>query len=263
MFRFVILLAAALTAQAEQSTLEQANALFKAQHLSEAKSLAEQVLHTEPTNPYALEIKGNVQYLQGDAQAAIATFIDLLEAHPENQEAPYMLGRIYYQEGLLDQAIGQFDRLLKLNPASYKAYDNLGLCYAAKGDDEKATRYMLTAIKLTQNDHPEYDTAYADLAELLLKTGDASKAFGAASKAANRNPNSARNFYLGGKALDQLGKPDLALNWLQRSVALDPTYPEPQYLLARVYRKLGKTEEADTAQKKFLDLRARNPGPRR
>jgi len=263
MLRFVILIALAFAALAQESTLAQANALFKAQRLSEAKNLAEEVLHTQPTNPYALEIKGNVQYLQGDSSAAIATFIDLLEAHPENQEAPYMLGRIYYQEGSLDQATGQFERLLKLNPASYKAYDNLGLCYAAKGDDEKAMRYMLTAVKLTQNDHLEYDTAYADVAELLLKTGDAQKAFGAASKAADRNPNSARNFYLGGKALDQLGKTDLSLNWLQRSVALDPTYPDPQYLLARIFRKLGKTEEADAAQKKFLDLRAKNPGPRK
>jgi tetratricopeptide (TPR) repeat protein len=263
MLHLVILIASAFVAQAQENALVQANALFKAQRLNEAKALAEQVLHAEPTNPAALEIKGNVQYLQGDSSAAMSTFIDLLEAHPENQEAPYMLGRIYYQEGLLDKAIGQFERLLKLNPASYKAYDNLGLCYEAKGDDEKAMRYILTAIRLTQSDHLEYDIAYADLAELLLKDGDAEKAFGAASKAADRNPNSARNFYLGGKALDQLGKTDLALNWLQRSAALDPTYPEPQYLLARIYRKLGKTEEADAAQKKFLDLRAKNTGPRK
>ncbi len=263
MLRLAIVIAAAASVVAQESTLTQANASFKAQRFTEAKDLADQVLKADPANPAALEIKGNVQYLQGDTSAAIGTFIGLLEAHPQNQEAPYMLGRIYYQEGLLDQATGQFERLLKLNPASYKAFDNLGLCYAAKGDDEKAMRYMLTAVKLTQTDHPEYDTAYADLAELLLKTGDAPKAFSAASKAADRNPNSARNFYLGGKALDQLGKVDLSLNWLQRSAALDPTYPEPQYLLARIYRKLGKTEEADAAQKKFLELRGKNTGPRK
>jgi tetratricopeptide (TPR) repeat protein len=243
--------------------LAQANALFKAARLSEAKGIAEDILRSEPGNPAALEIKGNVQYLDGEVSAAVDTFIDLLAAHPENEDAPYMLGRIYYQEGSIDRAIGQFQRVLRLDAYSYKAYDNLGLCFEAKGDNERAVRYFLTAIKLVEKTHPEYDSAYANLAELLLKTGDAEKAFGAASKAVERNEYSARDFYLGGKALDQLGKTELCLNWLQRSAALDPNYPEPQYLLARVYRRLGQQDKAAEAQKKFLEAKAKAPGPRR
>lgn len=243
--------------------LARANTSFKAARLSEAKEIAEQVLRIQPGNQSALEIKGNVQYLQGEVSDAIDTFINLLDLHPENQEAPYMLGRIYYQESRVEQAMGQFERVLKINPRSHKAYDNLGLCYEAKGDNERAVRYFLTAIKLTENDHTEYDSAYADLAELLLKTGDAQKAFDAASKATKRNSYSARNFYLGAKALEQLGKFDLSLNWLQRSIALDPNYPEPEYLLARVYRELGQPDKAEEARKKFLEAKAKVPGPRR
>jgi tetratricopeptide (TPR) repeat protein len=243
--------------------LAQANASFRAARLAEAKEIAEQVLRSQPGNQSALEIKGNVQYLEGDVSAAIDTFINLLDLHPENQEAPYMLGRIYYQESRVDQAMGQFQRVLKIDPRSYKAYDNLGLCYEAKGDNEKAIRYFLTAIKLVENDHPEYDSAYANLAELLLKTGDAQKAFDAASKATKRNPYSARDFYLGAKALEQLGQFDLSLNWLQRSAALDPNYPEPEYLLSRVYRQLGQQEKAEEARKKFLEAKAKSPGPRK
>jgi tetratricopeptide (TPR) repeat protein len=243
--------------------LAQANASFKAARLSDAKEIAEQVLRIQPGNQAALEIKGNVQYLQGEVSDAVDTFIGLLDLHPENQEAPYMLGRIYYQESRVDQAMGQFERVLKINPRSYKAYDNLGLCYEAKGDNERALRFFLTAIKLVENDHPEYDSAYANLAELLLKSGDAQKAFDAASKATKRNPYSARDFYLGAKALEQLEKFDLSLNWLQRSAALDPNYPDPQYLLARVYRQLGQPAKAEEARKKFLEAKAKAPGPRR
>ncbi|MFL6354527.1 MAG: tetratricopeptide repeat protein [Bryobacteraceae bacterium] len=243
--------------------LAQANAYFKTARLSEAKDIADQVLRVQPKNEGALEIKGNVQYLKGEVSAAIDTFISLLDLHPENQEAPYMLGRIYYQESRVDQAMGQFQRVLKINPRSYKAYDNLGLCYEAKGDKDKAIRYFLTAIKLVEIEHPEYDSAYANLADLLLKTGDAQKAFDAASKATKRNPNSARDFYIGAKALEQLGKLDLSLNWLQRSVALDPNYPEPQYLLSRVYRQLGQPEKAEQARKKFLEAKSKEPGTRR
>lgn len=239
------------------------NAYFMGGHFQQAKDVALKILRSDPGNAAALEIKANSEYLLGDSGAAIDTFIGLLDRHPENESAAYMLGRIYYQEDSIDQAIGQFERVLRLNAYSYKAYDNLGLCYEAKGDNEKATRYFLTAIKLVEKNDPDYDTVYADLAELLLKTGDTQKAFDAASIAANRNSMSARNFYLGGKALDQLGKTKLALNWLQRSAALDPNYPQPLYLLSRIYHKLGEKQKAEKAQKKFIELQAKLPVKRR
>ena len=240
-----------------------ANAYFMAQRLQQARDVAVEVLRADSANIAALEIKGNAEYLLGDVTAAIATFIDLLDRHPENEQAAYMLGRIYYQEGRIDQAIGQFKRVLTTNARSYRAYDNLGLCYQAKGDNETATRYFLTAIKLVEREHVDYDWAYANLADLLLKTGDPERAYGAASKAVDLNPTSARDFYLGGKALDQLGKVDLGLNWLQRSAALDPSYPEPEYLLAQIYRRLGLQDKAEQARKRFLEAKAKSPASRK
>lgn len=240
-----------------------ANAYFMAQRFQQARDVATEALRTDSANIAALEIKGNAEYLLGDVTTAIATFIDLLDRHPENEQAAYMLGRIYYQEGRIDQAIGQFQRVLSTNPRSYRAYDNLGLCYQAKGENETATRYFLTAIKLVESEHADYDWAYANLADLLLKAGDPERAYGAASKAADLNPNSARDFYLGGKALDQLGKVDLGLNWLQRSAALDPNYPEPEYLLAQIYRRLGLQEKAEQARKRFLEAKAKSPSSRK
>ena len=213
--------------------------------------------------PSALKIKGNAQYFLGQFGQAIDTFITLLDRHPNDEEGSYMLGRIYYQEGHIDQAIGQYERTLRLNPKAYKAWDNLGLCWQSQGQSEKAIAHFLRAISIVEKDHPEYDWAYANLADLLLQTGDAERAFAAAAKAANRNPNSARNFYIGAKALDKLGKTELCLNWLQRSAALDPTYSEAQYLLAKVYHRLGQTEKAEEARKRFLELKAKEPGKRR
>jgi tetratricopeptide (TPR) repeat protein len=174
-----------------------------------------------------------------------------------------MLGRIYYQQGRFEHAVGQFQRVLKINPQSYKAYDNLGLCYQARGDSETATRYFLTAIKLVETDHPDYDWAYANLAELLLESGDAEKAFAAASKAADRNPYSARNFYLGGKALCKLQKMELCVNWLQRSASLDANYPDPLYLLSKVYTQLGEQTKARETLEKFREVKAKAPTTKR
>ncbi len=243
--------------------LQQANALLVAHRFADAKAAAAGILAADPANASALKIKGNAEYFLSDFEQSISTFITLLDRHPDDEDGSYMLGRIYYQEGRVDEAAGQFERTLKLNPRSYKAWDNLGLCRLAQGDSRKATADLLKAIQLVDTEHPDYDWAYANLADLLIKTGDLEHAFAAASKAANRNPNSARDFYIGAKALERLGRTELCLNWLLRSVALDPNYSEPQYLLARIYGKLGQADKAEAARRRFLAIKAKEPGKRR
>lgn len=240
-----------------------ANAYFLAQRLPEALDQAEGVLKIDPGQPAALKLKGNIEYLLGRLDPALNALLTVLERHPEDQDAAYMLGRIYYQEGRIDYAIGQFQRVLRVDPKSYKAYDNLGLCYQANGDTQMAIRHFLTAIKLVETDHPEYDWAYANLASLLIDKGEDDRAYAAASKAADRNPYSARNFYLGGKALWKLGRLDLSANWLERSAALDPRYPEPLYLLSRVYSQLGQEEEAKAALERFRVAKEKAPRQRK
>ena len=240
-----------------------AQAQVLGREFDKAIGTAERVLRDDPGQAAALRIRGNAEYLSGDFDKARDTFIRLLDRHPLDEDGAYMLGRIYYQEGYLGLAIGQFDRVLKINPGSYKALDNLGLCYEAMGDDDKAMRYFLTAIKLVEKDHPEYEWPYTNLADLFLKKGDAQRAFDAAAKASNRNPMSARSFYIGAKALDQLGKTELSLNWLQRAVAIDATSSESWYMLWRVYRKLQQNAKAEEALQKFRELKAKEPARRR
>jgi tetratricopeptide (TPR) repeat protein len=243
--------------------VERANALFMAQRFADARAVAKTVLHSDPQNAAALKIRGNSEYLLNEVSEAVTTFVTLLERHPDDADGAYMLGRIYYQEGRLDQATGQFQRALKLNPQSYKVWDNLGLCWQASGDNDKAIAHFLHANKLAEKDHPEYDWAYANLAELFLSMDDAERAFAAASKAANRNPLSARNFYIGGKALEKLGKTELSMNWFERAAALDSTRSDTQYKLMYLYSRLGQQEKAEQARRKFLELKAKEPAKRR
>lgn len=240
-----------------------ANAYFMAERPVEALGVAESVLVFRPNDAAAMKIKGNAEYLCGTPDKAMQTFLALLDAHPQDFEAAYMLGRVYYQEGRVEQAIGQFERVLKLHPESYKAMDNLGLCYQSLGNPEMAKRYFLTAIKMAEEQRASYDWAYANLANLLLEKEDAGQAFAAASKAVERNPLSARNFYLGGKALQQLGKEDLSITWLERSASLDSKYPEPLYLLARLYREKGENAKAAATLEKFRIVKAATPRERK
>jgi tetratricopeptide (TPR) repeat protein len=240
-----------------------ANVYLMAVRLADAKREARGILEQEPSNLAAMKMEGTAEFLLGNVVVSESRFIELLDRYPNDEEGAYMLGRIYYQEGQMDRAIGQFERVLKVNPRSYKAYDNLGLCYEARGENDKAARHFWAAIRLADEDHSDYDWPFANLAELFLNEGDSKKAFALASQAAQRNPQSARNFYIGGRALYELQKTDLCLNWLQRSSALDPNYPEPLYLLAQVYRKLGDDGKAKEAEERFLEAKAKQPSHRR
>jgi tetratricopeptide (TPR) repeat protein len=240
-----------------------ANACFRAQRFDECRDAVGRVLKTDPRNLTALQLRANADYLLGNDDAATQTLIRALEMYPNDSNTPYMLGRIYFQQNRVELAVGQFQRVLKLEPNSYKAYDNLGLCYEALNQPEEAIRYYMAAIKLVYADHPEYEWPYANLAELMLKRGESKKAFSLAAEAAKRNPASARNFYLAGKALWKLEQTDLALKWLDQSTRLDPNYAEPHYLLGQIYQHLGRTEEAKQALNNFQKITKNNPKTRR
>ena len=61
----------------------------------------------------------------------------------------------------------------------------------------------------------------------------------------------------------QLGRSDVSVRWFEQAIALNPDYPEPHYLLAQAYRKLGRAADADRALKSFQAASARAPKERR
>ncbi len=240
-----------------------ANALLMAQRLEEAKNAAARLVEVKPNESAGLLLLANIDYLLGDSTEAEQLFLKVLDNEPANEDAAYMLGRVYYMENRVDYAMAQFQRALKVNPKSYKAWDNLALCYDAKGEYEKAIGAFLEAIKIVEKGFPEYDWPYANLADLLLRRNEFQQAYQAATMAAKRNPFSARNFYLGGKALWRLDRTEDALKWLERSSGLDPDYPEPLYLLGQVYAKSGDREKAKDMLERFRVAKEKAPKTRR
>ena len=194
-----------------------------------------------PTSRRTLLLKGNYEYLIGESGKAEQTLLRLLDLDPNAEDAAYMLGRMYLMDSRVEYAMAQFQRVLKVNPKSYKAWDNLDLCYDAAGETETAIRHFLTAIKLVEKDHPEYDWPYANLADLLVRQERDQEAYQAATIAAKRNPYSARNFYLGGKALSKLGRPEDAIKWLERSTPLTRIIRSRSICSASCIRRPGKS----------------------
>jgi tetratricopeptide (TPR) repeat protein len=218
---------------------------------------------TGPLDVPAMKVRARALYLAARDHDAERTLVSAAALAPDDAEIPYDLGRMYYQQQRHQEAREAFSRAIAIDPRAYKAWDNLGLTWEALGDVEEATRHYARAMAIAHEEAPGYDVVYANYADLLIREGDYRRAFDAAAEAAQRNPRDARNFLLAGKALTRLDALEVSIKWLTQATALDPTLPEPHYLLARTYRRLGRNAEAEAAMAAFQDASARAPKVRR
>jgi tetratricopeptide (TPR) repeat protein len=248
--------------QPERLLLPLARAELMALRLEDSLRTLNEAAQQDPGNLDVVKLQGDVLYLLGRESEAETALQTVLRQDPRHQDARYALGRIYYQQKRLGEAIEAFQQLIQENPKHYRAHDNLAVCYAAQQKDSDALRHFLKALDLVHKDHREYDAAYANAAEFFLDRGEFEKAFQLAAEASERNPNAARNFFLTAKALARLERSDLAIRWLQQCADLDPNYQEAHYWLFQLYRKAGKSEEAQTALRKFKELSGK-PRPAR
>ena len=215
-----------------------------AQRLDDSVATLEALLKLDARHVDGLKLQGDALYILGREPEAEKSLLTALHIDPTHAAARYAIGRIYYQQNRFPEAVAMFQKLIEQDASHYRAHDNLALCYAALQQDADAIRHFVKALDLVHKQHPEYDAVYANAANFFLERSEFQKAFQLAAEAAKRNPASARNFFLTGKALVRLEKQELSVRWFREAAALDPTYSEPHYWLANVYRKLGKPEEA-------------------
>jgi tetratricopeptide (TPR) repeat protein len=249
--------------QSAPLSLALAQAQLLAQRPAEALASLDRIEPDAAEYVSALKVKSRALYLLTRDAEAERALKDAATRAPDDAEIPYNLGRIYYQQSRHKEAADAFRRATALDPRAFRAWDNLGLTSEALGDVAEAQQHYLKALALVHKEHPRYDVVYANFAELLIKLGDPQRAFDLAAEAAERNPDEARNFFLAGKALVQLGRSDVSVRWFEQAIKLNPDYPEPHYLLAQAYRKLGRTADADRALKSFQAAQARAPKDRR
>jgi tetratricopeptide (TPR) repeat protein len=258
-------LARALKACGESPALLLAvgQAQLLSQHPAEAIAALDRIAAADSNYVAALKVKAKALYLLRRDREAETALQRAADRAPGDAEIPYDLGRMYYQQQRHAAAAEAFRKATVLDPLAYKAWDNLGLAAEALGDVAQAQQHYLKALALVHKDHPRYDVVYANFADLLIKLGNYQRAFDLATEAAQRNPDDARNFFLAGKALVQLGQSDLSVRWFERAIALNADYPEPHYLLWQAYRNLGREADAERALKSFQAASARAPKERR
>jgi tetratricopeptide (TPR) repeat protein len=166
------------------------------------------------------------------------------------------------------------------DPQFVRAFDNLGLCYEAQNQPEKAIARYREAVRLNRAADVKSPWPPLNLGSLLRRRGElveaesllkeaiqyqrdprangAKGAIGAQMMGPSGAPGRdlAHAQYELGALLEQRGRWNEAIGELANAVKADPTYPEPHYVLARIYRRANRPDQADESLATFRRLRA-------
>jgi tetratricopeptide (TPR) repeat protein len=228
--------------------------LYGQRKIGESIQALARSLQLEIRNADAHKVLGRDLMIIGRFDAARVEFEQGARLNPKSAEMPYNLGKLYSIQDNWVDARQQFENAIRLNPTYMEAYDGLGLALEALGDDDGATANYKKAMELNQAGHAGFASPYVNMSALHNRTGDRQAAREYARKALEANERSDRALFQMAKACEYQGDLAAAADALNRAISINPRVSSYFYVLATVYRSLGKVEESRKAMEQFSRL---------
>jgi len=181
---------------------------------------------------------------------------------PHSPLYPYWLGRIDYDAMQFKDAEAHFQTALNLNSKFMKAYDNLGLTYEALAQYDDAVRVYRQAILMNRSEPSPSPWPPLNLGTLLVKLGKLPEAEAYLEESLKYDSRFAIAHFQMGVLLEKENEDESACKALLEAVHDDPAYPEPHYLLGRIYARRGDKPKADAEWQAFQKLKQESPKER-
>lgn len=217
---------------------------------SDAINIFDELRDTDPRASAGLATAYASQHQIGKAEDVIQT---ALKKWPDALVLLEQMGEIEAANGNYDAAIAQFRELLAKNPKSVETLRHLGDIYEAKGDRANAIALYQQASQLVPTD-VNVALRLADMLAFAGRNAEAKQAYEGLLKIHPDNPGGLNNlaFFLA----DSGGDLDEALGLAQRALARFPNQPALSDTLGYIYLKKGLTE---SAVQTFQKLVQKNP----
>jgi tetratricopeptide (TPR) repeat protein len=159
---------------------------------------------------------------------------------PRLSEAHSLLGLAYDRKGMHDRAKDAYDRAIKNDPEDAQTLNNLGFSLYQNGNYRAAVDKLKRAARLAPADERILNNLA--LAQVRLgKTEDAYKNFARAGGEVTGRLNTAA-------MLERLGREDEAIKQYEAARRAQPNSVTALRRLADLYRKTGRSNEAQAAQ---------------
>ena len=193
-----------------------------AQNLRRAEAASKRALELAPQLAEAHASRGLAVSLTGKFEEAEKEFQEAMRLDPKSFEAAYFYARACMSAGKQEEAAKWFERAVAVRPDDYAAMMLLANAYGATGRTDDATSAMR-------------------------------RAYDAARKHLELNPDNPRALYMGAAALSGLGESERARDWNRRALEMEADDPSVLYNIACVFAREELPEESIQALSKAID----------
>ena len=178
----------------------------------------------------------------GKFREAAIQFANALKIDKNFPEAHYELAQAYVHLERFSEAYGEFERTVELQPGNYKARIDLGNLMLASGRTDLA-RSEADAVLTAEPDNPD---VHALLSAIAIRQGQTDKALTEIQRALELEPNRAE-FHENLALLEGSDPTKTAIveEELKKAIVLDPKSLSPKLLLADLYLKYSRWQEAE------------------
>jgi len=233
------------------SQLRQAIAL--ADHGDETRALAltRDLLQQHPTFEPALKLQGSLLEDLGNAPEAIASYRSALKLAPNDPELLFKVGLDQLQSRHNPEAISLLERALKFSPRDRDALYYLAQAYHLNGDNDLALKTIQECLKADPNNA----SVWQKYGELLCSSGDNEAGKQWLLKAQHTDPTLDRLDFDLAVASYRAMDLDQALQYSSQAAQRSPNDLTVQALLAAVYVKLGRWQDAEPIFRAILQTK--------
>jgi tetratricopeptide (TPR) repeat protein len=198
--------------------------LLKDGRVEEAIQLLTRARQTRPQDALVPNALGLAYLYKKDPTAAVKAFSDALKIDPGFGEARNNRGVAYMELGRLDEASADFDKVLEgaPSPERLNARYNLGVLRRKEGRMEDAERELSLVIA----DDPLYVKALRERGLVREKRGEYTAALKDFLEVLKSEPKDGVSSYEAALCLLTTGRRDLAVRYMERTVAVAPDSEE-------------------------------------
>ena len=195
---------------------------------------------------YALMV-AEIALNQGDTELAIRHYLELAKSQ-ENSDIAERAVRVAVYGQDLEAAIEAAQRWVELDPKRVEARQVIAAIYIRQDNIPEAFNYISGLI---QTSELEDSQLFPPLLGLLAREKNVNTVLAVTQRLAKENPSRAYAQYLHGMLSAQNGRPEEALKYLDRSIAL-AEIEGLHSARARVLLKLGRSDEAVVSLQKAV-----------
>lgn len=205
-----------------------------------AAEMFKRVLDIDPRNDAAMYELSNIYNAQNQETKAEQYIKNAVAIKPDNQWYWLLLADIYKRSNNLPELVSVFNELIRLKPDTEDFYFDKANAYVRQNKiTEAAAVYTEIETRFGLSD---------DLSEsrqrLFMQSGKPDKAIDDLEKQIAQNPSDVKNYLFLGELYGKAGENEKALKTLKKALILEPSNAFVRLSLADHYRSTGKFEEA-------------------